>query len=275
MSLESSRSPHTTSDPESGPSTVIAEHAEIDKSPTSSHEADLDHKPKSRASRACSSCNRQKLRCDGGKPCTRCTTNQISEGCEYLPSLRGKTRKRKIRPAEKAESPPRKAIKAESPPREVETPIKKREALPAIFGSQLAYWKNDSVNRQTPLPGVRSLNRLISARNDAVDHPSNRPTWKLPPISPRVSNDLHPQQPALSILSSLSTIRDAPSSNPLAVLAEASMGSHAFRSNPVSREGSHGPAAHETREPNGQAPSQVQPSTVSSTGIFGSINTQL
>ncbi|WOO78104.1 Xylanolytic transcriptional activator xlnR [Vanrija pseudolonga] len=52
-------------------------------------------KPKLRASRACSSCNRQKLRCDGQNPCGRCIGLGQAKVCEYLPSLRGKTRKKK------------------------------------------------------------------------------------------------------------------------------------------------------------------------------------
>lgn len=50
---------------------------------------------KPRTARACSACNRQKLRCDGAKPCARCVAANSADGCEYLPSMRGKTRKRK------------------------------------------------------------------------------------------------------------------------------------------------------------------------------------
>lgn len=54
-----------------------------------------DPSRKPRTARACSSCNKQKLRCDGGRPCSRCTGLGMQNTCEYLPSLRGKTRKRK------------------------------------------------------------------------------------------------------------------------------------------------------------------------------------
>lgn len=60
---------------------------------TSTSTPDLPQQTKLRASRACASCNRQKLRCDGSNPCSRCVSSQ--NPCEYLPSLRGKTRKRK------------------------------------------------------------------------------------------------------------------------------------------------------------------------------------
>lgn len=56
---------------------------------------DNGDKEKPRTARACSSCNKQKLRCDGGRPCSRCSGLGIQSSCEYLPSLRGKTRKRK------------------------------------------------------------------------------------------------------------------------------------------------------------------------------------
>lgn len=54
-----------------------------------------DPSRKPRTARACSSCNKQKLRCDGGRPCSRCVGLGMDGTCEYLPSLRGKTRKRK------------------------------------------------------------------------------------------------------------------------------------------------------------------------------------
>jgi len=61
----------------------------------SPHDASHHEKEKPRTARACSSCNKQKLRCDGGRPCSRCSGLGIQASCEYLPSLRGKTRKRK------------------------------------------------------------------------------------------------------------------------------------------------------------------------------------
>lgn len=47
-----------------------------------------------RAARACSNCSRSKLKCDGATPCSRCISSELNEPCEYLPSRRGKTRKR-------------------------------------------------------------------------------------------------------------------------------------------------------------------------------------
>lgn len=47
---------------------------------------------KDRAVRACSSCSRQKLKCDGDKPCSRCVVQNITSECSYLPSMRGKMR---------------------------------------------------------------------------------------------------------------------------------------------------------------------------------------
>jgi hypothetical protein len=59
-----------------------------------------------RAVKACSSCNRQKVRCGGGQPCARCIAIGHGDRCEYLPSMRGKMRKRKARPGE-SEGPSR------------------------------------------------------------------------------------------------------------------------------------------------------------------------
>ena len=74
-------------------------------SPQAGRSADNGDKEKPRAARACSSCNKQKLRCDGGRPCSRCSGLGIQTSCEYLPSLRGKTRKRKAdRDKEQAEN---------------------------------------------------------------------------------------------------------------------------------------------------------------------------
>ena len=48
-----------------------------------------------RISKACAPCGRQKLKCEGGAPCARCVTLECAETCVYLPSLRGKTRKKR------------------------------------------------------------------------------------------------------------------------------------------------------------------------------------
>lgn len=49
-----------------------------------------------RTTRACAACSKHKVRCTGGLPCARCSV--LKSECLYLPSLRGKTRKRKTRP---------------------------------------------------------------------------------------------------------------------------------------------------------------------------------
>lgn len=56
--------------------------------------------PTPRTTKACSACSRQKLRCDGSKPCVRCRDLGVENECEFLPSMRGKTRKRRTRPVE-------------------------------------------------------------------------------------------------------------------------------------------------------------------------------
>lgn len=50
-----------------------------------------------RIAKACSACSRQKLRCDGSHPCSRCQTMGSAGECVYLPSMRGKIkRKRRV-----------------------------------------------------------------------------------------------------------------------------------------------------------------------------------
>jgi len=90
-------SPSQEAGPSRSPrSTSFGSTREAIPSPThAGRSADNGDKEKPRTARACSSCNRQKLRCDGARPCSRCAGLGIQTSCEYLPSLRGKTRKRK------------------------------------------------------------------------------------------------------------------------------------------------------------------------------------
>ena len=67
---------------------------------TSTSTPDPLQRSRNRASRACASCSRQKLRCDGDQPCSRCVASKTENSCEYLPSLRGKTRKCKRKAGE-------------------------------------------------------------------------------------------------------------------------------------------------------------------------------
>jgi len=92
------RSPSTEAGPSRSPRRSDSFASTREAIPSSSH-ADRStyngEKEKPRTARACSSCNKQKLRCDGGRPCSRCAGLGSQNSCEYLPSLRGKTRKRK------------------------------------------------------------------------------------------------------------------------------------------------------------------------------------
>jgi hypothetical protein len=50
-----------------------------------------------RVSKACTPCRRVKLKCNGETPCGRCSTLNLSiHECVYPPSLRGKTRRKKV-----------------------------------------------------------------------------------------------------------------------------------------------------------------------------------
>lgn len=50
-----------------------------------------------RIAKACSACSRQKLRCDGSQPCTRCRSLGSPELCVYLPSMRGKIKRKRVK----------------------------------------------------------------------------------------------------------------------------------------------------------------------------------
>lgn len=145
---------------------------------------------KPRTARACSSCNKQKLRCDGKKPCSRCAGLGVQETCEYLPSLRGKTRKRKA--------------------------DKDKERVPD--GNEILHGKR---NRGEYFDMWQKENALATtvARNSTLWKDDRRPVSpsQIIGLSPRMSVDK---------LTTLPLPGDA--HNPLAVLAEASSATHTF-----------------------------------------------
>jgi hypothetical protein len=65
--------------------------------------ADAD---RGRLAKACSACSRQKVRCDGAQPCTRCCSVGLTDQCIYLPSMRGKIKRRKTKPSKDASCEP-------------------------------------------------------------------------------------------------------------------------------------------------------------------------
>lgn len=194
------------------------------------HELGTDEKPKSRASRACSSCNRQKLRCDGAQPCTRCINLRIPDSCEYLPSLRGKTRKRKEKPqdrasASEANSANKKRRRSPSPPvrRPAVRPGGPEQVYPHTMDSEMALWKRDALlnGRGPPISALWGLDRPGKFMIQDLVHPAATPSrTTLPPISPLLNDRRGPVNPAG--LTTLPLPGDA--HNPLAVLAEASAG---------------------------------------------------
>lgn len=62
---------------------IIAENAQLDRKGLA---------------KACSACSRQKVRCDGAQPCARCSSVGLTDQCIYLPSMRGRTKRRKRNP---------------------------------------------------------------------------------------------------------------------------------------------------------------------------------
>jgi hypothetical protein len=62
-----------------------------------SSEAQPSRGPRIRVSKACTPCRRVKLKCNGETPCGRCSAlNLAMDECTYPPSLRGKTRRKKL-----------------------------------------------------------------------------------------------------------------------------------------------------------------------------------
>lgn len=160
---------------------------------------DADHRTKPRASRACSSCNRQKLRCDGAHPCSRCVTLNITTSCEYLPSLRGKTRKRRDKEGRDGGEKRHRENSAENSSRE---------------DPQLMMWKKDNsfhgpTNSALWGEGRPPPNHHLPSFLSSPDEPS--------PVTNR----------SVSLNEKLTTLPlPGDAHNPLAVLAEASATAH-------------------------------------------------
>jgi len=174
-------------------------------------ETDPSVRPKARASRACSSCNRQKLRCDGAQPCSRCLTLAIVGSCEYLPSLRGKTRRRKDQSREtEDDGSKRNRIDSEE---DVESQRQKEDP-------RLTMWHKDNAYRE-----FAPTNAALWGE-DTVRFPTMNGVPSLPSASPDLSRSgPHRRNVSMSEkLTSLPLPGDA--HNPLAVLAEASATAH-------------------------------------------------
>jgi len=168
---------------------------------STSKTTEADTLPKPRTSRACSSCNRQKLRCDGAHPCVRCVSLKIIDSCEYLPSLRGKTRKRKSKVDGEDDEQPHRARSLDRAGREDQV------------DSRLSMWKRDNSFQEYG--------------------PTNTALWGQghPPLNQHLpSFSASPAQPSPTTghltekLTTLPLPGDA--HNPLAVLAEASATAH-------------------------------------------------
>lgn len=163
---------------------------------------------KPRTARACSSCNKQKLRCDGGRPCSRCVGLGMQGDCEYLPSLRGKTRKRKA-DRDKEKHVQHNELRRGSEGQEILEGTKhkpeyfdmwqRENALASTVARNSTLWADDRRPASPKRQSNNTLNNLISSPRPGVD---NLTTTTLP-----LPGDAH---------------------NPLAVLAEASSTSNPF-----------------------------------------------
>ena len=175
---------------------------------------------KSRTARACSSCNRQKLRCSGDKPCARCVSLKIEDDCEYLPSLRGKTRKR--RDKDDGNKRRREDGDSSSSP-DARPPGGPHQLLPHEMDNNMAMWKRDaSISHHGP--AISTLWGLDPPPKNPITLPPQPPSSYGSPMRPPSgiiphTNNVH-NRSQLEKLTTLPLPGD--SHNPLAVLAEAS-----------------------------------------------------
>ena len=163
-----------------------------------------DRNVKHRTSRACSHCNKQKLRCDGVRPCSRCVTLRLQESCEYLPSMRSKTRKkkRKVDPSKQLDE----------------------------GGSHGSHESNESEAPETgfgeaPVGPIREFARWQKDRDLSVSGARISTLWAEPTDHDRHSiSPVHLKAPQSSttVVDKLTTLPLPGDHNPLAVLAEAS-----------------------------------------------------
>ena len=167
-------------------------------------------KPTARASRACTSCNRQKLKCDGGKPCCRCVQLKVKSSCVYLPSLRGKTRKRK--PADEDDG-------AGSDGR----PGGPTQMYPHKMDSDMAMWRRDASLNHTG-PAISALWGMDPPPDKVIKEVPRPPTFDETPTTSGLSPmDNYERRRHAQLAEKLTTLPlPGDAHNPLAVLAEAS-----------------------------------------------------
>lgn len=145
-----------------------------------------------RAQRACSICSRAKIRCNGQMPCGKCIALGQPGGCVYLPSMRGKTRKRK---ADREREPSSIQSKTQESP----------DTLP-----------DDAVSRSNP---DREADFALWKWNAGISAPSTSALW---PSNPNIEPSEANTKTVLNGVDAVTTFPlpgDAP--NPLATLAEA------------------------------------------------------
>ena len=194
------------------PSNPTGDHTNADSSPNGSSK-----RPKARTARACSSCNRQKLRCSGDIPCARCVSLKISDTCEYLPSLRGKTRKRRDRDDG---SKRRREDGDSSMSPDGRPPGGPHQLLPHEMDNNMAMWKRDA-SLSHHGPQISALWGLDPPPKNPITLPPQPPSSYGSPLRP--PPNLHSNAQNRSQPEKLTTLPlPGDSHNPLAVLAEAS-----------------------------------------------------
>ncbi|BEJ11400.1 hypothetical protein CspHIS471_0108220 [Cutaneotrichosporon sp. HIS471] len=157
----------------------------------------------SRVKRACTLCRQAKQKCDGREPCTRCATDDLT--CAYVPSMRGKTRKRK---ADVPPPPPAPIARAPSPPSPgpAKRPRRDDRTRDGTLKPEYAMWhRSSALARYGP-------------RNSAIwQDESPEPEVGISPVSALSGQSQRSGGPA----EGLTTLPLPGEHNPLAVLAQA------------------------------------------------------
>lgn len=135
--------------------------------PPISNQASTPRLPLPRITKACSACSRQKLRCDGSKPCTRCVNSGLGDDCQFLPSMRGKTRKRRKTMGKATEEPspgsdmhPSDSIQNDAHRRMWE----RSNGLTALGASNSTLWTSTPVRGRSPASAAIPLEGSVPAQ---------------------------------------------------------------------------------------------------------------
>ena len=178
--------------------------------------------PRIRVSKACTPCRRVKLKCNGETPCGRCSAlNLPMDDCIYPPSLRGKTRRKKMEiEADRtshdiADTSREESLKRSKPNIEGQRDTRQWDAgwTMSSMKEDFAKWKHDE---NLTVHGPRN-DHIWRHAHSSLHGGQSAPTANsgpLAPAGPSPRQELPDQYTTSNIL--------AEEHNPLGVLAEAS-----------------------------------------------------